>query len=176
MLALELGPYTHPVEVGAEGVAARGDDAPAAQPVPAAGAAVPGVAPTRGRPAHPGEVVEPDRPWIVLVWKRPHQPDVVRDLVFQQLFGHSLEKATQPMLDVHHKGKLSSSGTREQAEPDVFRSTRRAPATMEKGRVAGWPSGAGCPGSRRRRRLRRGSAGWERATCSPTSAPRRKSC
>ncbi len=38
VLAFELGLHTHPVEVGAEGAAAPvGDDAPAAQPVPAAG-------------------------------------------------------------------------------------------------------------------------------------------
>jgi ATP-dependent Clp protease adaptor protein ClpS len=42
--------------------------------------------------------------------------------VFQKLFGYSLEKATQLMLDVHEKGKaIVSSGGRERAELDVFR-------------------------------------------------------
>ena len=42
--------------------------------------------------------------------------------VFQKLFGYSREKATQLMLDVHHKGKaVVSSGNRERAELDVFR-------------------------------------------------------
>ena len=38
------------------------------------------------------------------------------------MFGYSLEKATELMLDVHHKGRaVVSSGTREKAEIDVFR-------------------------------------------------------
>jgi ATP-dependent Clp protease adaptor protein ClpS len=42
--------------------------------------------------------------------------------VLQKLFGYSLEKATELMLDVHHKGRaVVSSGTREKAEMDVYR-------------------------------------------------------
>jgi ATP-dependent Clp protease adaptor protein ClpS len=42
--------------------------------------------------------------------------------VFQKLFGYSKEKATQLMLDVHHKGRaVVSSGPRDKAEIDVFR-------------------------------------------------------
>jgi ATP-dependent Clp protease adaptor protein ClpS len=42
--------------------------------------------------------------------------------VFQKLFGYSLEKATELMLDVHHKGRaVVSSGPREKAELDVAR-------------------------------------------------------
>ncbi|NDA96697.1 MAG: ATP-dependent Clp protease adapter ClpS, partial [Actinobacteria bacterium] len=39
-----------------------------------------------------------------------------------KLFGYSLEKATELMLDVHHKGRaVVSSGSRERAEFDVYR-------------------------------------------------------
>jgi len=54
--------------------------------------------------------------------ERPNQFDVVCDLVLQKLFGYSLEKATELMLDVHNKGRaVVSSGTREHAEFDVYR-------------------------------------------------------
>ena len=39
-----------------------------------------------------------------------------------ELFGYSLEKATELMLDVHHKGRAAvAEGTREKCELDVFR-------------------------------------------------------
>lgn len=81
-----------------------------------------------------GEVVEPDLPWIVLVWNDPINLMSYVTLVFQQLFGYSLEKATELMLDVHHKGKaVVSSGTREKAELDVFRLHEKGLwATMQK--------------------------------------------
>ena len=63
-----------------------------------------------------------DRPWIVIVWNDPINLMSYVTFVFQKLFGYSLEKATQLMLDVHHKGKaVVSSGNREKAELDVFR-------------------------------------------------------
>ena len=66
--------------------------------------------------------VEPDRPWIVIVWNDPINLMSYVVLVFQKLFGYSREKATELMLDVHHKGRaVVSSGTREKAELDVFR-------------------------------------------------------
>lgn len=65
---------------------------------------------------------EPDRPWIVLVWNDPINLMSYVVLVFQKLFGYSLEKATALMLDVHHKGRaVVSNGPREKAEMDVFR-------------------------------------------------------
>ena len=68
------------------------------------------------------DVVEPDRPWIVLVWNDPINLMSYVTFVFQKLFGYSKEKATALMLDVHHKGRaVVSSGTRERAELDVFR-------------------------------------------------------
>jgi ATP-dependent Clp protease adaptor protein ClpS len=42
--------------------------------------------------------------------------------VFQKLFGYSKEKATQLMMDVHHRGRaVVASGPQEQAERDVAR-------------------------------------------------------
>ena len=67
-------------------------------------------------------VVEPDRPWVVIVWNDPINLMSYVTYVFQKLFGYSKEKATALMLDVHHKGRaVVSSGTRERAELDVFR-------------------------------------------------------
>jgi ATP-dependent Clp protease adaptor protein ClpS len=63
-----------------------------------------------------------DTPWIVLVWNDPINLMSYVTMVFQKVFGYSLEKATELMLDVHHKGRaVVSSGTREKAEIDVFR-------------------------------------------------------
>ncbi len=68
------------------------------------------------------DVVDADRPWIVLVWNDPINLMSYVTYVFQKLFGYSLEKATALMLDVHEKGRaVVSSGTREKAELDVFR-------------------------------------------------------
>ena len=78
----------------------------------------------------PVEVIEPDidtvnsldRPWIVLVWNDPVNLMSYVTYVFQKLFGYSLEKATELMLDVHEKGRaVVASGTREEAEMHVFR-------------------------------------------------------
>jgi ATP-dependent Clp protease adaptor protein ClpS len=66
--------------------------------------------------------IDPDRPWIVLVWNDPINLMSYVTYVFQKLFGYSLEKATSLMLDVHEKGRaVVSNGTREKAELDVFR-------------------------------------------------------
>jgi len=64
----------------------------------------------------------PDRPWVVIVWNDPINLMSYVVLVFQKLFGYNRTKATELMLDVHHKGRaVVSSGTREKAELDVFR-------------------------------------------------------
>jgi ATP-dependent Clp protease adaptor protein ClpS len=69
-----------------------------------------------------GDVVEPDRPWVVIVWNDPVNLMSYVVYVFQKLFHYSREKATRLMLDVHHKGRaVVSQGNREQAEADVFR-------------------------------------------------------
>ncbi len=63
-----------------------------------------------------------DRPWVVIVWNDPINLMSYVTFVLQKLFGYSLEKATELMLDVHHKGRaVVSSGAREKAEIDVFR-------------------------------------------------------
>lgn len=68
------------------------------------------------------DVADVDRPWIVLVWNDPINLMSYVTLVLQKLFGYSLEKATELMLDVHHKGRaVVSSGTRERSEFDVYR-------------------------------------------------------
>lgn len=68
------------------------------------------------------DAVDIDRPWIVLVWNDPINLMSYVTLVLQKLFGYSLEKATELMLDVHHKGRaVVSSGTRERSEFDVYR-------------------------------------------------------
>ena len=114
----------------------RPDAGPVARPVAgrAAGRVDPRVAgraagPARGSTA-PVEVDEPtsdtdvtlDRPWIVIVWNDPIDLMSYVVFVFQKLFGYSKEKATDLMLDVHHKGRaVVSNGPREKAELDVFR-------------------------------------------------------
>jgi ATP-dependent Clp protease adaptor protein ClpS len=68
------------------------------------------------------DVVEPDRPWVTIVWNDPVNLMSYVTWVFQKLFGYSKEQATSLMLDVHHKGRATvSSGTREQMERDVTR-------------------------------------------------------
>ena len=68
------------------------------------------------------EKVEPQKPWLVLVWNDPINLMSYVSLIFQKLFGYSKEKADALMMDVHEKGRaVVSSGTRERAELDVFR-------------------------------------------------------
>ena len=68
------------------------------------------------------DVVNPDRPWVTIVWNDPINLMSYVTYVFQKLFGYSHEKATKLMLDVHHKGRaVVSAGSREQMENDVSR-------------------------------------------------------
>jgi ATP-dependent Clp protease adaptor protein ClpS len=68
------------------------------------------------------EVVEPDPPWIVIVWNDPVNLMSYVTWVFQKLFGYPRTKAEKLMMDVHTKGKaVVSSGAREKAELDVSR-------------------------------------------------------
>jgi ATP-dependent Clp protease adaptor protein ClpS len=67
-------------------------------------------------------VVTPDVPWIVIVWNDPVNLMTYVTWVFQRLFGYSLQRATELMLDVHHKGKaVVASGARERCESHVAR-------------------------------------------------------
>jgi ATP-dependent Clp protease adaptor protein ClpS len=68
------------------------------------------------------DVVDRDRAWVVIVWNDPINLMSYVTFVLQKLFGYSLEKATELMLDVHHRGRAAvSTGSREKAELDVFR-------------------------------------------------------
>src|SRR5919204_1594789 len=68
------------------------------------------------------DVAKPDRPWVVVVWNDPINLMSYVTLVFQKLFGYSLQKATRLMLQVHNEGKaVVSSGNREKSELDVAR-------------------------------------------------------
>src|SRR6187455_1534227 len=68
------------------------------------------------------ESTSEDRPWVVIVWNDPINLMSYVTFVLQKVFGYSLEKATELMLDVHHKGRAAvSNGNREKAEIDVFR-------------------------------------------------------
>ncbi len=79
-------------------------------------------APTTTDAPSTDDVAEPDYPWVVIVWNDPINLMSYVVLVLQKLFGYSREKATELMLDVHHKGRaVVSNGSREKAELDVFR-------------------------------------------------------
>ena len=66
--------------------------------------------------------VEPDRPWIVLVWNDPINLMAYVTFVFQKLFGYSLEKATAPDARRAREGPGGRvERPREKAELDVFR-------------------------------------------------------
>jgi len=93
-------------------------------------------APARVDRPETGEDIDPDIPWVVIVWNDPVNLMTYVVLVFQELFGYSPEKATQLMLDVHLKGRAAvSNGSREEAEIDVARLHARGLwATMQKDR------------------------------------------
>ncbi len=83
---------------------------------------MPTVAPAEVEQVSGDTDLAPDRPWIVLVWNDPINLMSYVTWVFQKLFGYSLEKATELMMDVHEKGRaVVSNGTREKMELDVFR-------------------------------------------------------
>ena len=68
------------------------------------------------------DVVEPDRPWITIVWNDPINLMSYVTYIFQKLFGYSKGKATELMLKVHNEGKaVVSSGSRDTMEHDVQR-------------------------------------------------------
>jgi ATP-dependent Clp protease adaptor protein ClpS len=76
---------------------------------------------TQTDPATEGLGVEDD-PWQTVVWNDPVNLMSYVTYVFQKLFGYSRDKATELMLDVHHKGKaIVSSGSKEKVEGDVAR-------------------------------------------------------
>jgi ATP-dependent Clp protease adaptor protein ClpS len=65
-------------------------------------------------------VVDPDRPWITIVWNDPINLMSYVTHVFMTVFGYPKPKAEKLMLDVHHRGRaVVSSGSRERMELDV---------------------------------------------------------
>jgi len=63
-----------------------------------------------------------DRPWVTIVWNDPVNLMSYVTHVLMELFGYSRDRATELMLDVHHRGRaVVSNGTREQMEADVAR-------------------------------------------------------
>ncbi len=63
-----------------------------------------------------------EMPWVVLVWNDPINLMSYVTHVLQKLFGYSRPVAEKLMLQVHNEGKaVVSSGTRAEAERDVFR-------------------------------------------------------
>ena len=80
------------------------------------------IAPVEEQVTHADSSVEPDLPWITLVWNDPVNLMSYVTFVFQSHFGYTREKAEKLMLDVHNLGRaVVSSGPREKAEIDVFR-------------------------------------------------------
>ncbi|EIV93767.1 ATP-dependent Clp protease adapter ClpS [Frankia sp. QA3] len=68
------------------------------------------------------EALDDERPWVTIVWNDPINLMSYVTYVFQKLFGYSKSKATELMLDVHHKGRASvATGTREEMEADAER-------------------------------------------------------
>ncbi|HVL32976.1 MAG TPA: ATP-dependent Clp protease adapter ClpS [Actinomycetota bacterium] len=77
-------------------------------------------APVRTETPDSDEVIEPDRPWLVIVWNDPINLMSYVTYVFQKLFGYSREKAHTLMMQVHVDGRsIVWSGARERAEAYV---------------------------------------------------------
>ena len=65
----------------------------------------------------PDLVVDPDVPWITLVWNDPVNLMSYVVHVFRTYFGYSRDRATQLMLSVHHEGHaIVAEGPREAME------------------------------------------------------------
>jgi ATP-dependent Clp protease adaptor protein ClpS len=79
-------------------------------------------APSEVRQPVDDAAVDPDTPWVVIVWNDPINLMSYVTFVLQKLFGYPLEVAEKLMLQVHYEGKaVVSNGPREKAELDVFR-------------------------------------------------------
>jgi ATP-dependent Clp protease adaptor protein ClpS len=79
-------------------------------------------APTTQQVADAADVVEPDTPWVTIVWNDPVNLMSYVTYVFQKMLGHPKPKAEALMLDVHRKGRATVSvGTREAMEADVLK-------------------------------------------------------
>jgi ATP-dependent Clp protease adaptor protein ClpS len=66
------------------------------------------------------EQVDPDRPWITMVWNDPVNLMSYVTYVFMTYFEYDKSHAESLMMDVHEKGRaVVSNGTREEMERDV---------------------------------------------------------
>ncbi len=78
--------------------------------------------PTIERTEFPSDFFQEDRPYKIVVWNDPINLMTYVTWVLQRLFGYSLDKAQQLMMEVHTKGKaVVASGNREKAEIDAYR-------------------------------------------------------
>ncbi len=78
------------------------------------------IAPTREEITSSATDVDPDVPWITLVWNDPVNLMSYVTYVFQAYFGYSKKKAERLMMDVHIKGRaVVSNGSREKMEIDA---------------------------------------------------------
>jgi ATP-dependent Clp protease adaptor protein ClpS len=79
-----------------------------------------GIAPVELERPESDAVVDPDRPWITIVWNDPVNLMSYVTYVFMTYFGYTQEKAQKLMWDVHHEGRaVVSNGSREEMEVDV---------------------------------------------------------
>ncbi len=77
-------------------------------------------APVKEQSPETVEALEPDVPWITLVWNDPVNLMSYVTYVFETYFGYPRSKAEKLMLDVHTKGKaVVSHGNREEMERDT---------------------------------------------------------
>ena len=64
--------------------------------------------------------VNPDRPWVTIVWNDPVNLMSYVTYVFMTYFKYDKSKAELLMMDVHERGRaVVSNGTREAMEIDV---------------------------------------------------------
>ena len=78
------------------------------------------IAPVEEERVEVGDRVDPDVPWITIVWNDPVNLMSYVTYVFESYFGYARDKAEKLMLDVHTKGKaVVSTGPREKMEIDT---------------------------------------------------------
>lgn len=77
-------------------------------------------APVQHREPEVDTTLEPETPWVTIVWNDPVNLMSYVAYVFRTYFGYTEAKATELMMAVHHEGKaVVSSGSREQMERHV---------------------------------------------------------
>lgn len=68
----------------------------------------------------PESVVDPDRPWITLVWNDPVNLMSYVTYVFMEYFHYDRAEAERLMMQVHEDGRaVVSNGPRDEMERDV---------------------------------------------------------